>query len=282
MPHSTIRTPRALATIYVVALLLNGCASTQSSGSATSGSGTSTQGAAEADRQMVAQTIANQQQQSLTTEQLPKAALCKPMENGTPMPRPAYHVTNNLTLTTSTENDALFCEAQPPEGEVLRFVAREWEINDAVTAVNTTPEMTESLVIQGNSGRYLSPYTSDGVVAEWVNKAVNNQIGSTTGSAVGGVVGAAAANKALENVPGASVIGGFLGSKAGETVGNNVADNTSGGDAYRRQTSDISFNSLNDMAAWLAATHGNKANFSEVIEATNAVYPSLMEAMRKL
>ncbi len=137
----------------------------------------------------------------------------------------------------------------------------------------------QSLLIQDNSGQYLSPYTSDGVVAEWVNKAINNRMGSATGSAVGGAAGAYAANKALESVPGGSLIGGYLGSKAGKAVGTQMADDVSGGDAYRRQTSDLSFRSLSDMASWLREEHGDKANFGEVTKATNAVYPGLLEAI---
>ena len=135
-----------------------------------------------------------------------------------------------------------------------KLMQRANEGNPAV-AKTTISEKTaaETPIIRNNSGRYLSPYTSDGVVAEWVNKAINNQMGSAAGSAVGAA--------------------------AGKTAGNKVADDISGGDAYRRQTSDLSFHSLNDMAAWLRAEHGDKANFAEVTKATNAVYPGLLDAM---
>ncbi|KGD62055.1 hypothetical protein T9A_01264 [Alcanivorax jadensis T9] len=63
--------------------------------------------------------------------------------------------------------------------------------------------------------------------------------------------------------------------EAGKTVGTQMAD----GDAYRRQTSDLSFRSLSDMAYWLSEDHGGKANFAEVSKATNAVYPGLLEAI---
>lgn len=148
-----------------------------------------------------------------------------------------------------------------------------------ITAAATTETGSADRVISNNSGRYMSPYTSDGVVAEWVNKAINNQMGSAAGSAVGGMAGAAVANKALENIPGGGLIGGFFGSKAGKAVGNQVADDVSGGDAYRRQTSDLSFHSLHDMAAWLVSEHGNKANFGEVVNATNEIYPGLASAV---
>ncbi|MDB6114799.1 MAG: hypothetical protein JWQ62_1744, partial [Lacunisphaera sp.] len=60
--------------------------------------------------------------------------------------------------------------------------------------------------IEGNTGKYMSPFTSDGVVAEWVDKAVKAKMGS----AVGGAIGAYAGQKAMENIP---FIGGMLGQK---------------------------------------------------------------------
>lgn len=124
--------------------------------------------------------------------------------------------------------------------------------------------------IQGNSGEYMSPYTSDGVVADWVDKAINANIGS----AVGGAVGAYAGAKAMENVP---FVGGFLGNKAGKAMGRQAAIKASGGEGYMRRTSDLSFHSLNDMARWMYLEHGQSGNYSEVLKATQEVYPELKQ-----
>jgi hypothetical protein len=133
------------------------------------------------------------------------------------------------------------------------------------------------LVINGNSGRYMSPYTSDGVTAEWVNKAINANIGATAGSGVGAAAGAYAANKALESIPFASVFGGMLGSAAGESIGRETAIEASGGWAYIRATSDQSFRSLADMAEYLRAVYGNEATYGDVIAATTQVYPDFAD-----
>lgn len=164
-----------------------------------------------------------------------------------------------------------------------KLMQRANEGKPAVATADTSEKTpADTPIIRNNSGRYLSPYTSDGVVAEWVNKAINNQMGSAAGSAVGAAAGNYAAQRALENVPGGALIGSIFGSMAGKTAGNKVADDISGGDAYRRQTSDLSFHSLNDMAAWLRAEHSDKANFAEVTKATNAVYPGLLDAITGL
>lgn len=124
--------------------------------------------------------------------------------------------------------------------------------------------------IQGNSGQYLSPYTSDGVTADWVDKSINAKMGS----AVGGAVGAYAGAKAMENVP---FIGGFLGNKVGKAAGRKAALAASGGEDYMRQTSDLSFNSLEEMSVWMYRNHGQSANYAEVLKATQEVYPEMKQ-----
>lgn len=139
----------------------------------------------------------------------------------------------------------------------------------------------DQLVIEDNTGPFLSPYTSDGVVAEWVDKAINAKIGSATGSAVGAAAGQYAASKALENVPGGALVGGILGSKLGEETGRDAAIEASGGKHYMRQTSDLSFSSINEMTIWLLSVHGDKRNFTEVINATSEIYPELKPALQQ-
>jgi hypothetical protein len=134
-----------------------------------------------------------------------------------------------------------------------------------------------SLVINGNSGRYMSPYTSDGVTAEWVNKAINADIGATAGSGVGAAAGAYAANKALESIPFASVFGGMLGSAAGESIGRETAIEASGGWDFIRSTSDQSFSSLSDMAEYLRTVYGNEPTYADVVAATAQVYPEFAD-----
>ena len=142
---------------------------------------------------------------------------------------------------------------------------------------------TPSLVLSGNGGAYLSPYTSDGVAAEWVDKAINARMGAATGSALGTAAGAYAGRKLMEKVPGGSLLGSFFGGSAGSKIGKNTgrdaAIQASGGWDYIRETSDLSFRSLNDMARWMTTVHGQKSNFQEVLNATLQVYPELQPAL---
>jgi hypothetical protein len=119
-----------------------------------------------------------------------------------------------------------------------------------------------------NEGAYLCPYTQDGVVAEWVDKAINAQMGATIGKHAGAFLG----QKALENVP---FVGGILGSKLGESAGRAIAIKASGGWDYIKSTSDISFDNANDLAVYIYATYSINEHFQEVLQATMEIYPEL-------
>lgn len=124
--------------------------------------------------------------------------------------------------------------------------------------------------IPNSSGRYLSPYTSDGVFAEWVNRTVDGR----TGAAVGGAVGAYAGQRAMESVP---FVGGFLGSQAGAAAGRRVAMEAAGGESFMRESSDLSFNSLDDMAQWMYLTHSDHPHYEDALKAAQDVYPELKQ-----
>lgn len=136
-----------------------------------------------------------------------------------------------------------------------------------------------SLVIAGNSGKYMNPWTSDGVLAEWVDKAINAEMGAATGSAIGAAAGSYAANKVLENVPFGSMLGGMLGSEMGKAAGRQAAIEASGGMDYIRSTSDQSFDSLNDMALYILANYAGTSHYQDAVKAADAIYPGLQQAV---
>ena len=119
-----------------------------------------------------------------------------------------------------------------------------------------------------NEGAYMCPYTQDGVVAEWVDKAINAKMGATIGKHAGAYLG----QKALENIP---FVGGWLGSTAGEAAGRAIAIKASGGWDYIKSTSDSSFDNLNDLAVYIYATHSANEHFQDVLQATMEIYPEL-------
>ena len=122
--------------------------------------------------------------------------------------------------------------------------------------------------IQGNGGRYMCPYTSDGVVADWVDKAINARVGAT----IGRIGGAYAGQKAMEQVP---FVGGWLGQAVGAKIGREVAIKASGGWDFIKKTSDLSFNSVDKMCVYLYVLYSSNEHFQKVLKATYQIYPEM-------
>lgn len=124
--------------------------------------------------------------------------------------------------------------------------------------------------IRANTGKYLSPYTSDGTIAPWVVKGR----AAKAGAAVGGFVGTKAGEQALSAVP---VFGGFLGRKAGEKAGREIALRMVGGEKAMRDSSDMSFASVDDLIVYLYARHYDAKNkeFNDALDLTKAIYPDV-------
>ncbi|RDV28038.1 hypothetical protein DXV75_03475 [Alteromonas aestuariivivens] len=122
--------------------------------------------------------------------------------------------------------------------------------------------------IEDNTGAFMSPYTSDGVLAEWVDNAVNAKMGS----AIGGAVGAYAGQKLAENIP---FVGGWIGQSVGETLGRKVALEAAGGEEFIRESSDLSFNSVQDLAVYIYVNYSHTEHYQDALEATWEIYPEL-------
>jgi hypothetical protein len=124
--------------------------------------------------------------------------------------------------------------------------------------------------IEGNGGRYMCPFTSDGVTAGWVTKSMKVKAASAVGSMAGNYAG----QKAMEQVP---FVGGFLGKKAGEAMGRSVALKAIGGEEFLKTSSDLSFNSLQDMSVYIYAKYSTAPEYAKILDATYAIYPEMKD-----
>ncbi|MCK5011627.1 MAG: hypothetical protein KAS98_14120 [Deltaproteobacteria bacterium] len=129
-------------------------------------------------------------------------------------------------------------------------------------------ELVSPEPIQGNSGECMCPYTSDGVCAEWVDKAISAKAGATIGKHVGAYAG----QKAFEQIP---FVGGLIGSAIGEGVGREIAIKASGGWEYIKKTSDLSFNSVDNLSVYLYANHSSHKHYNDALKAAWEIYPKL-------
>eukprot|EP00003_Mantamonas_plastica_P011173 TRINITY_DN2077_c0_g2_i2.p1 TRINITY_DN2077_c0_g2~~TRINITY_DN2077_c0_g2_i2.p1 ORF type:complete len:534 (-),score=85.18 TRINITY_DN2077_c0_g2_i2:10643-12244(-) len=146
--------------------------------------------------------------------------------------------------------------------------------------IPTEEELMDQLVRKDNRGQYMSPYTSDDVLAEWVNSAINANIGATAGSGLGAAAGAYVGQKALEQVPFVgSFLGGAIGSELGNQLGRQTAISASGGWEAIEGTSDRSFDDLQSMVRYLRFKYSDTQNFTDAMNAASQIYPELADAL---
>ncbi len=132
-------------------------------------------------------------------------------------------------------------------------------------------ELTAPTPIEGSAGKYASPFTSDGVTAGWVTKSMQVKAAGQIGSMAGNYAG----QKAMEQVP---FVGGFLGKKAGEAMGRGIALKSIGGEEFLRSSTDLSFNSLSDMALFMYVNYSANPEYQKILDATYAIYPEFQTA----
>ena len=131
-------------------------------------------------------------------------------------------------------------------------------------------QLTAPTPIEGNTGKYMAPYTSDEVLAEWVDLAVK----AKAAAGIGGAIGAYAGAKALEQVP---FIGGILGKKVGNKIGKEIAIKAAGGREKITGTSDLSFNKVDDLSVWMYVKYSTNEHYKAALDATMGIYPEMKE-----
>lgn len=163
----------------------------------------------------------------------------------------------------------------------LIAAAKTGPLLDAQGQMLTEAQLLERLVRNDNNGQFMSPFTSDGVLAEWVNLANNANMGATAGSAAGAMAGAYAANRALDFVPFGlgGMVGGAVGSEIGKGAGREAAISASGGWPAIKAASDQSFDSLPNMARYLKRKYGTTANFADAMKAATYIYPEFSSVL---
>ena len=179
-----------------------------------------------------------------------------------------------LTISSCATTTPMTITLNPlTEESVAKLEVSNTGVSKLIYSQLTSPAKNKyaSYLIDDNSGKFMSPYTSDGIVAGWVGKGRS----ASMGSAVGGALGAYAGRKAMENIP---FIGGFLGKRLGNAAGRSIALKAIGGEAFLRESSDQSFNTLNGMALYLVDNYMTHNKFAEVVKLTEKIYPGFQKA----
>ena len=168
----------------------------------------------------------------------------------------AAAISTQLSANSNAIGDIV--KAQVLIGKVMQIVAQYRE----QTVVLDAPAP-----IATNSGKYLLPYKANGEMTEWAGKALNAEVGKLVGEKAGDAATRAVASK----VPFGGLAGGLIKKKTKEIA----AVTALGGAEYLKNTSELSFDSLDQYAIFLHVRHSADANYQQVLATAMAVYPDL-------
>lgn len=174
-------------------------------------------------------------------------------------------VAGALAVTVATRSQA---DGRAAIGDIVKA---QIVINKVLEIVGKYREQTLTVEapkpITANTGQYLLPYKANGEMTDWAGKALNAEVGKLVGEKAGDAATRAVASK----VPFGGLAGGLIKKKTKEVA----AVAMLGGAEYLKNTSELSFDNLNDYAVYLHVLHSTDSNYQQVLATAIAVYPDL-------
>jgi hypothetical protein len=128
------------------------------------------------------------------------------------------------------------------------------------TLVSPTP-------LAHNRGKYPCPYVASGALAPWADRAVHSDRRSAH-------AGAAAAGTAIGMIP---IAADLFAEKVEQDMVKSAALKAAGGSKFMRDTSDQSFDKLDDLAAWHYINYSKAREFKKLQKFLVELYPYLAE-----
>ena len=129
-------------------------------------------------------------------------------------------------------------------------------------------ELRLPAVHQDANGAYLCPYTRDHTLAAWTDAAIGIKAKGQIAGAFGMIVGIA--------LGGDPIFGTMLKKEAREAAREKAIAALGGWETIRRQ-SDVSFDSVDDLAVYLYAFYSAEPTYVGALDAAMTLYPDLVE-----
>ena len=162
-------------------------------------------------------------------------------------------------------------KAQVILGQVDQVVKKYQDVQDLLSRGEITLDVQEPRM--DSEGKYLFPYSSDGQITAWADKAINAQAGSMVGEKAGEKATSALASK----VPFGGLAGGLMKKKGKEIA----AVTAIGGWDFIKENSSLSFDNLDDYSVYMHTQFEGGADYQKALAAAMAIYPELEKSHQR-
>lgn len=177
----------------------------------------------------------------------------------------------SLVSAASSSSIGDIVRAQMIINQVLQVVAKAKEIQAATGAGAAPAEPVEPVApepVADMGGKFFLPFDAEGNLTGWANKAVGAQVGAAVGAKAGEKAGSMLASK----VPFAGGMLAMGAKKKGKELGAIAAV---GGAKFVKESSSLSFNSVQDLALYMHLNCSGNADYIKGFAAAMALYPEL-------
>lgn len=162
-------------------------------------------------------------------------------------------------------------KAQILLGKVTQLMDKYQDVQALIDAGTIELEVPEPA--EGNTGEFLFPYDENGYLTAWAEKALNAQVGAQAG----GLVADQAINSVASRIP----LGGFLAGSARGKAKETGAVIAIGGWDFIRETSDTSFNKLEDLSVYMHVQFVGDSDYEQALASAMAIYPKLEQGHQR-
>jgi hypothetical protein len=156
-------------------------------------------------------------------------------------------------------------------GQVEQVMAKYEEVQALLVSGDLVLDVAEPRA--DVEGKFIFPYSDTGLINEWAEKSLNAQAGAE----VGGMAGEKAAGALASKVPFGGLAGGLIKGKSKELA----AVTAIGGWDYIKETSSISFDSLEDYSLYMHVNFNGGPDYEKALAAAMAIYPELEKSHQR-
>ena len=162
-------------------------------------------------------------------------------------------------------------KAQVILGQVEQVMAKYEDVQMLLSSGELVLEVEEPR--DDVDGKFIFSYSSTGLITEWADKSLNSQAGAEIGT----MAGEKGAGALTSKVPFGGLAGGLIKGKSKELA----AVTAIGGMDYIKETSSISFDSLEDYSLYMHVNFNGGPDYEKALAAAMAIYPELEKSHQR-